>query len=112
MKTTAKRFVKPLCLVLEGERRLVRSIVARAAARGLAVNVDDGVNSPRLLASDTTDFETVWKSLKSTGGDFLLLRQGQNQIGWVHLVWSDCPEQTIADYSANEITDEILDPLM
>jgi hypothetical protein len=111
MKTTAKRFVKPLCLVLEGERHLVRSIVARAAARGLAVNVDNG-DDPKLLASDTTDFETVWKSLKSTGRDFLLLRQGQNQIGWVHLVWSDCPEQTIADYSANEITDEILEPLM
>ena len=111
MKTTAKRFVKPLCLVLEGERHLVRSIVARAAARGLAVNVDNG-DECDLLASDTTDFETVWKSLKSTGGDFLLLRQGQNQIGWVHLVWSDCPEQTIADYSANEITDEILEQLM
>jgi len=111
MKTTAKRFVKPLCLVLEGERRLVRSIVARAAARGVAVNVDNGGDCD-LLASDTTDFETVWKSLKSTGGDFLLLRQGQDQIGWVHLVWSDCPEQTIADYSANEITDEILEPLM
>ena len=111
MKTTAKRFVKPLCLVLEGERRLVRSIVARATARGVAVNVDNGGDCD-LLASDTTDFETVWKSLKSTGGDFLLLRQGQDQIGWVHLVWSDCPEQTIADYSANEITDEILEPLM
>ena len=111
MKTTVKRFVKPLCLVLEGERRLVRSIVARAAARGVSVNVDNGGDCD-LLASDTTDFETVWKSLKSTGGDFLLLRQGQDQIGWVHLVWSDCPEQTIADYSANEITDEILEPLM
>lgn len=109
--TTAKRFVKPLCLILEGERHLVRAIVARAAARGVSVNVDNGDDCD-LLASDTTDFETVWKSLKSTGGDFLLLRQGGIQVGWVHLVWSDCPEQTIANYSANEITDEILEPLM
>jgi hypothetical protein len=111
MKTTAKRFVKPLCLVLEGERRLVRSIVARAAARGVSVNVDNG-DECDLLASDTTDFETVWKSLKSTGHDYLSFRRNGDQIGWVHLVWSDCQEQTIADYSANEITDEILEPLM
>ena len=111
MTTTAKRFVKPLCLILEGERRLVRAIVARAAARGLSVNVDNG-DGCDVLASDTTDFETLWKSLKSTGHDYLSFRRNGEQVGWVYLDWCDCPEQTIANYSANEITDDILEPLM
>lgn len=93
--------------MLHAEKEIASTLINSALLRGWSVSVcDDGLESGgdwTVLRS--TDFQTIFNALATTGSDLLVFRDGGKNKGCVVLVWGN-DEDLIHDHSASLEMDE------
>lgn len=91
------------------ERRITRKLIeAIFAEPGRCVQVDNGAEERTGLILNASG---VYEHLAATGSDHIIIFEGGERVGVVWLVWGN-GEDLITDYSDNEFTRSIVEPLL
>lgn len=94
-----------------GERLAARRLIQRILDRGLAVQIFDGEEF--VLPEPSRDKKFIVRYLGSTDEDYLHVKNPNDDttLGWFHLVYGNALDgsEVVADWSANDVCDEIYD---
>ena len=93
----------------ETERRIANKLVKAILAEGYVISVFD---CEEFNSHDLDSLKAVQDHLATTDDDRVYFRKpGEEQYaGWVWLIWGN-REDLISDYTANDVTDAIVDPI-
>lgn len=97
--------MRNLCIT---EATIAKMVIDAILAEGYSISVWEGGG---WAIEGSKDQEAIYNSLASTESDALHIWDGPNNIGWVWLVYGS-GEVLITDYSANEIVEAIIQPIM
>lgn len=90
-----------------GEAKFARKLVRTLLDRDYVVSVNDG---GEWVVSRSDSFKEITDALCSTGEDSLVAyTKGGERVGWFWLVYgnADNGEELIADYTANDVCEDI-----
>lgn len=87
------------------EKRMASGLVRACLKRGYAVTIDNGEDKP---IEKSKDYRAIMKELWATDEEHVLIYDDKGKyLGWFFLVYGNDGYDLIADYSANEVCDEL-----
>jgi hypothetical protein len=89
----------------ESEAKAARRLIKMILSKGYLISVTDGCS---WLALKSTSLRGTLAALYSAPDNCLLLNNNKGErVGWIRTAWRNGPDALVADYSANEATQNI-----
>jgi hypothetical protein len=100
-----RNYSRELADRIRAEKRMCVALVKACLDRGFAVSVNDG---EEWVVKRSTDKATILAALFSTDEDQIVIRDASGaRAGWFHLIYGNDGYDVVADYTANEVCENI-----
>jgi hypothetical protein len=89
------------------EKKIFSRVVKSALEKGLTLSVFDG---EEYTVKNSAKYFEIMAEFSTTDEDYLVIHQNDDKVGWVRFIYGNDGYDVISDYTANDLTEEVVEP--
>jgi len=89
------------------EKKIFSRVVKTALEKGYTLSLFDTEDYP---VKESSKYTEIMKEFYATDEEYLILHDKGKKVGWIWFIYGNDGYDVISDYTANEITEDVIKP--